>query len=140
MNYNNSKSLFNYILQYKYKIKKDVENNDIMYINYKIGEIKCKYLLLFNLDNNNIIHWSCDNPFIDQKTRIISLLIKNFVLNKIKIKNNIYTEKINKILYLVLKENSDINFEDEKINFLWIITGKIKEAKQFYIITEIIYM
>jgi hypothetical protein len=143
MNYDNIKSLFNYILKHKYQIKKDNQYNDIMYIDYETGVIKCKYLLLFTLDKENKIFWSCNNPFIDQKTRKISLLIKNYLLKQTNIPNNVFTDKINKFLYILLKkkdELNNINFENEKIDLLWMITGKIKEGKQIYIITEIIYM
>ena len=139
MNWNQNKILFNYILTHKYTIKKDSESNNILYINYNNTELKCKYLLLFSINNSNDILWSCDNPYIDQKTQTISLIIKNLLIEQNNLKNISYNNEIINGLKFILKNNTKINFNNELINLLWCLIGNIKEYKQIFIITEIIY-
>ena len=136
MNYNQNKILFNYILDKTYIIKKDNSSNNILYITFDNNEIKCKYLLLFILKDNKIL-WSFENNYIDPKTKKISLLIKDIINKKFKIIDN---NKINEFLKYLLKEINYIIYENEKINFLWSIKGNIKNYKQIYIITEILYL
>lgn len=133
MNWKQNKIFFNYISKKNYFIKKDNETNNILFIKYDNFEIKCKYFLAFIVDQNNNIHWSCDNPYIDQKTKLLSNFIKKNINNN-KFDNNIinYFKKI-------IHDDSYIIYDNEKINFIWCITGNYKKYKQFYIITEIIY-
>ena len=141
--YNNIKTFFNYILDKKYLIIKDPNSTEIIKITYDNNEVKCKYILLFSIENNDKINkltWSYDNPYIDQKTKIISLFVKNTIEQK-KIYNwNNFTQKeLLNIINIIIKENLKINYEDEIINPLWIITGNIKNITQYYMITDIIY-
>lgn len=128
MTLNKYKTLFNYILNRKYVIKKDIESNDILYINFDKFEIKCKYFLIFTLINKNIL-WTCDNIFIDQKTQFLSKLIKERFSNK---------KNINKQLKDFFKLNISIEYDNKNINFIWCITGNNNKFINYYIITEII--
>jgi len=139
MNYKNCKNLFNYILEQNYIINKDSKNNDILYINYGNKDMKCKYLLLFSVDNNNNIIWSCDNPYVDQKTKYIISLIKKDILEKYKIKKILFDKDIEEKLKFLLKNNIKLIYDEEIINFMWIIKEKLKNYKNFYIINEIIF-
>ena len=138
MNYKENKIIFNYILEHKYSIIKDNESNNILYIKYGNKEIKCKYLLLFTQQNNSSIIWSCDNPYIDQKTKNIIMIIKNLIMKKFTFNNVINTNEYYQILKYILNELKFIVFQEEKINFLWILKGIIKNYNHFYIINEII--
>ena len=139
MNYKNCKNLFNYILEQNYIINKDSKNNDILYINHGNKDMKCKYLLLFSVDNNNNIIWSCDNPYVDQKTKYIISLIKKDILEKYKIKKILFDKDIEEKLKFLLKNNMKLIYNEEIINFMWIIKEKVKNYKNFYIINEIIF-
>ena len=137
MNWKQNKLIFNYIIKKKYSINKDSNTNNILYINFEQFEMKCKYFLAFTIDNNNNIIWSCDNPYIDQKTKYLSFNIKNNIG-----KNNMYIytiETLNNLKKLIQNETSFI-YEDNKINLMWCLFGNYKKYKYFYIITEIIYM
>ena len=135
MNWNQNKILFNYILNQKYLIKKDIETNNILFIKWNQFEMKCKYFLTFSVDELGNIIWSCDNPFIDQKTKYLSSIIKD----KLKCINVFNTDVLNKIKNII-QSNLSVNYIDDKINFLWCIIGSYRNFKQFYIITEIICM
>ena len=141
--YNNIKSFFNYIINKKYEIIKDPNSNEIMKIIYDNNEIKCKYILIFSTEisnkNNNII-WSSNNQYIDQKTREISLFVKNTLELKKKYDwDNITKKEILNIINIIIKENLKINYADEYIYPMWIITGNIGNFIQYYMITDIVY-
>jgi len=133
MDWNQNKIIFNYISQKKYIIKKDNETNNILFIKYDKFEIKCKYFLAFTVDESNNIFWACDNPYIDQKTKFLSKYIKE------NINNNNFNKNIINYFKKIIQNNSFIIYDNQKINFIWCITGNFKKYKQFYIITEIIY-
>lgn len=135
MNWKHNKILFNYIINQDYLIKKDIETNNILFIKWNQFEMKCKYFLAFSIDENSEITWSCDNPYIDQKTKYLSFIIKTNSNNNKKF-NNDFLNKIKEII----QSNTFVTYYDEKINFLWCIIGSYKNFKQFYIITEIIYI
>jgi len=135
MNWKQNKILFNYIINKKYFIEKDRETNNILFIKWKNNEMKCKYFLALTVDINNNILWSCDNPFIDQKTKYLSLNIKINLENQTTKFNIDFLNNIKKII----QSNTFVNYEEEKIFFIWCIIGNYKNYKQFYIITEIIY-
>ena len=143
--YNNIKSFFNYIINKKYEIIKDPHSNEIMKIIYDNNEIKCKYVLLFsietsNKENNNNIIWSNNNQYIDQKTREISLFIKNSLELKKKYNwDNITKKELLSIINIIIKDNLIINYENENIYPMWIITGNITNFIQYYMITDIVY-
>ena len=145
--YNNIKSFFNYIINQKYEIIKDPNSNEIMKIIYDNNEIKCKYILLFSIEtsnknkekNNNII-WSNYNQYIDQKTREISLFVKNSLELKKKYNwDNITKKELLTIINTIIKDNLIINYENENIYPMWIITGNITNFIQYYMITDIVY-
>lgn len=135
MNWKHNKILFNYIINQDYLIKKDNETNNTLFIKWKQFEMKCKYFLAFSIDNENIITWSCDNPYIDQKTHYLSNVIKT-KLSNIKIFNIELLNDIKKII----QSNLFVTYDNEKYYFLWCLIGSYKNFKQFYIITEIVYM
>jgi hypothetical protein len=135
MNWEQNKIIFNYIIDKNYLINKDIDKNDILYINWDNFEMKCKYFLAFTVDKSNNITWSCDNPFIDQKTKYFSLYIKNSI-----VENKIFTKEILNELKNLIKNGVSLIFEEDKINFMWCLVGDYKKYKQIYIITEIIYL
>jgi hypothetical protein len=153
-NYDNNKTLFNYILSNKYEIIKDPNSNEIMKIIYNNSEIKCKYNLLFTIGNsnknnkndkkNNILSWSYSNPYIDQKTKLISLFIKNALDEQDKNNWNWdwdnFTEKnLIEIINIIIKENLKIYYDGEFIEPIWIIKGDYSKYSQYYMITDIVY-
>lgn len=133
MNWKQNKILFNHIANKKYIIKKNINTNNILYIKWENFEIKCKYFLAFSTDDKNNIIWSCDNPFIDQKTKYLSNIIKK-KLSNIKIFDIELLNKIKKII----QSDMYIIYDDEKIYFLWCLIGNYKDFAQFYIITDIL--
>jgi hypothetical protein len=135
MNWEQNKIIFNYIIDKNYLINKDIDKNDILYINWDNFEMKCKYFLAFTVDKSNNIIWSCDNPFIDQKTKYFSLYIKNSI-----VENKIFTKEILNELKNLIKNGVSLIFEEDKINLMWCLVGDYKKYKQIYIITEIIYL
>ena len=135
MDWKHNKILFNYIINQKYLIKKDIETNNTLFIKWEQFEMKCKYFLAFSIEDDNNITWSYDNPYIDQKTKYLSFIIKTNLGDKKKF--NI--ELLNKIKD-ILQSNSFATYHDEKIKFLWCLIGSYKNFKQFYIITEIVCM
>lgn len=144
--YENIKNFFNYVIKKNYQIIKDPNSNNLMKITYDNNEIKCKYILLFTIEKSNQkkIIWSYLNPYIDQKTKKISLLIKEALDKDLEKKNllnwdNITDNEILKIINFIIKNNLIINLENESIDPLWIILGDNKNFIQYYMITEIIY-
>jgi hypothetical protein len=135
MNWKQNKTIFNNIISKKYTIIKDNNTNDILYIKWDRFEMKCKYFLAFTVDKYNNIIWSCDNPFIDQKTKYFSLNIKNYFYNE-----NIFTSQILNNLKKLMHNGMSFFYENDKINLMWCLVGDYKKYKQFYIITEIIYL
>lgn len=143
--YENIKNFFNYIIEKKYQIIKDPNSNDIMKIIYDNNEIKCKYILLFTIErlNKDRIIWSYSNPYIDQKTKTISLFIKetldNYNSKKIFDWNNLSDKNLYQIINLIIRYNLKINWNNEIINPIWIILGDNKHFVQYYMITDIVY-
>jgi hypothetical protein len=132
----NNNNLFKHLIKINYKINKDKNNNNILYIIYDNNEIKCYYILLFIRDNNNNILWSDMNPYIDQYTNNIVKLIRNNInINDIKINDkklyNILT-KIKNIKYNKIKEFNNITCE-------WILSNNYNNYIEYYMITNIIY-
>ena len=116
--YNNIKTFFNYILDKEYLIIKDPNSTELMKITYTNNEVKCKYILLFSIENNennkntNKLTWSYDNPYIDQKTKIISLFVKNAIELEKKYNWDNFTQKeLLNIINIIIKENLKINYE-----------------------------
>ncbi len=140
MNWKQNKNIFNYIEKNDYLIIKNPEHNDILNIIWDKFDIKCKYFLAFTVDNNNKILWSFDNPYIDQKTKFLSYQLKlNMKLPDNQ--NNIFSNEF--VSYLkknIIQSKIDIFIADEEINFIWCLVEKFKKYKQFYIITDIVYM
>lgn len=135
MNWKQNKIIFSHIMDKEYLIKKDVNTNDILYINWDQFEMKCKYFLAFTVDLSNNIIWSCDNPYIDQKTKYFSQYIKGNLREK-----NIYSSQIMNELKNLILGGMSLVYEENKINLLWCLIGDYKKYRQFYIITEIIYI
>jgi hypothetical protein len=136
MNWIQNKTIFSHIIDKEYMIKKDVNTNDILYINWEQFEMKCKYFLAFTVDETNNIIWSCDNPFIDQKTKYFSQCIKSNLGRETKI----FTPQILNDLKRMIQDGMSFVYSEDKINILWCLVGKYNKYKQFYVITEIIYL
>lgn len=136
MNWKLNKNIFSYIIEKDYLIKKDINTNDILYINWNQFEMKCRYFLAFTIDNLNNIIWSCDNPYIDQKTKYFSQTIKS----NLGINSKIFTNDILNDLKKMIRNQMSFVYEEDKIIFIWCLFGEYKKYKQFYVITEIIYM
>jgi hypothetical protein len=134
MDWKQNKIIFNYVINQNYIIKKDIDTTNILFIKWNQFEMKCKYFLAFSVDDKNNIIWSCDNPYIDQKTKYLSFNVKNSVSEHKKF-SAVALNDIKKMI----QSNFSIVYEEEKINFLWCLIGGYKKYKQFYVITEIIY-
>lgn len=135
MNWKQNKIIFSNIIGKEYLIKKDVNTNDILYISWEQFEMKCKYFLAFSVDEQNNILWSCDNPFIDQKTKYFSQNIKINLRGE-----KIFTSSTLNEIKNLLHNGMSFIFEDEHVILIWCIVGNYKKYKQFYIITEIVYL
>ncbi len=135
MDWKQNKIIFNHIINKEYLINKDINTNDILYISWDQFEMKCKYFLAFSVDKLNNIIWSCDNPFIDQKTKYFSQNIKNNFNEK-----NIFSLEIFNELKKLIQNGMSIIYEKDKVNLIWCLIGDYKKYKQIYIITEIIYI
>lgn len=136
MNWIQNKTIFSHIIDKEYIIKKDVNTNDILYINWEQFEMKCKYFLAFTVNETNNIIWSCDNPFIDQKTKYFSQCIKSNLGRETKI----FSPQILNDLKRMIQDGMSFVYGEDKINILWCLVGKYNKYKQFYVITEIIYL
>ena len=135
MNWKQNKIIFNHIIDKEYLINKDTNTNDILYINWEQFEMKCKYFLAFTVDKDNNILWSCDNPFIDQKTKYFSQNIKSNLEKK-----KYFTSEILNDLKKLIQNGMNFIYEEDKVNLIWCLIGDYKKYRQFYIITEIIYI
>ena len=139
INKDSCKKLFNYILNNNYEVILDKDYNNILYIKYDNGEMKCKYILIFStiLEKNNKILWSYENEYIDAKTRIISKLLKKEIKEeKVTFSNSSLIKMINKIILT----NIIIKYEEEEIIPLWVIRKKDKSSIQYLMIVDIIYL
>lgn len=142
--HNNYKLLFNHIISNKYEIIKDSDSNNTMKIIYNNCELKCKYILLFTIENNNQkkLLWSFSNPFIDQKTKLISLFIKNAIEEKepnVFDWNNFTDKDLINVINIIVNQNLKIYYDKEYIDPIWIIKGFNKKYFQYYMITDIVY-
>ena len=143
INYNDAKKIFNYIIKKNYKIKRDESNIEILYIENNDKIMKCKYILIFTIDNKKLI-WSYENIYFDQKTKIISKLIEQNIKLNIDY-SNLNPNELLKIINNILKNENKIFFNNNLITPIWIlsqnllITEKNINLIQFYLITEIIY-
>lgn len=136
MNWKQNKTIFSHIMNKNYIIRKNPNTNDILYINWEQFEMKCKYFLVFTIDDSNNIIWSCDNPYIDQKTKYFSQCVKSVIGSN----NKIFTSQILNDLKRLIHDGMSFVYEENNINMIWCIYGDYKKYKQFYIITEIIYL
>jgi hypothetical protein len=136
MNWKQNKTIFSHIIDKKYMIKKDINTNDILYINWSQFEMKCKYFLAFTVNEFNNIIWSCDNSFIDQKTKYFSQCIKS----NLGIETKIFTQQILNDLKKMIQNGMGFVYGEDKINIIWCLVGEYKKYKNFYVITEIIYL
>jgi hypothetical protein len=140
MDWKQNKTIFNYIGENDYSIIKDQDYTDILNIKWDKFDMKCKYFLAFTVNNKNEIIWSFDNPYIDQKTKYLSYQIKlNMKLpeNELKIFSNEFITCLKKN---IIQSRINIFLDNEQINFIWCLVGKFKKYKQFYIITDIVYI
>ena len=143
------KDIFKNILKDKYTIKFDKSNNDIIIIN---DQIKCKYILIFiekKINNDYVLLiWSDTNKFSDDKTKLISKEIRNFLLKDKKYlldQNNqlIINSDLVDLIETIIKNNKKIN----DIDTIWIINNNLSSEFisnnnniiEYYLITEIIH-
>jgi hypothetical protein len=143
------KDIFKNILKDKYTIKFDKGSNDIIIIN---DQIKCKYILIFieKKINNDFVMliWSDTNKFSDDKTKIISKEIRNYLLKEKKYlldQNNqlIINSDLVDLIETIIKNNKKIN----DIDTIWIINNNLSSEYisnnnniiEYYLITEIIH-
>jgi hypothetical protein len=130
----NNNDFFKFLKKLNYKIKKDNESNNIIYIHIGEKQIKCNYLLLF-VEINNKLLWSCDNIFTDPKTQNITRVIKENLS-----KNNKSLLKNNKIYEIIktIKNSKKEDLDNNKCE--WILSKNIDEnCVEYYMITDIIY-
>ena len=154
-NYTKNKIIFNKIISSKYKIKKDMNEKDILYIESGDKKIKCKYIMFLTenpINNTNkhnaksIIMWSDSNPYIDIYTQELSQIIRKKLLisdNKNLIDQNnqiIFKQDLDNLIKVLIKNQfifSDKNNND--IYCQWIITNN-NNIIEYFMITEIIYL
>ncbi len=136
MDWKQNKIIFNYIASKKYLIKKDTLTNNILYIGWDKFEMKCKYFMAFSINNEGKIFWSCDNPYIDQKTQYLSHTLKS----NLKVEQKIYNSDILNMVKNLIHSGTSVEYDGNKINFLWGLVGNYKTHKQFYVITEIVHI
>lgn len=135
MNWKQNKIIFSQIMNKEYVINKNTETNDILYIKWDKFVMKCKYFLAFTVGESNNIIWSCDNPYIDQKTKYFSQNIKNNLGGEL-----IFSSQVLNNLQKLLHNGMTFIYNEDNINIIWCLFGDYKKYKQFYIITEIIYL
>ena len=144
-NYKRNKFLFNKIIKKNYKLKRDKNDNTILLINTSDNIIKCKYIFfLVKYNEDNKIQWSDFNPFIDQKTRLQSSVIRKNLSNIYddildEKTQNISNKKFNNIIKDLIKNSNSFEKNHEKWNCDWILTNKYKDYTEYYMITNIIY-
>jgi hypothetical protein len=151
INYKKNKMIFKELFDKNYKIKKDTNDNQNLIIYSNDKEIKCRCIMFMikkiinEKKNENLIIWSDSNPYVDQYSREISELIrqtllkeKNYILNQ----NNqiITTNDLENLISNMIK--NQYNFLDKSgksINCNWILTNKMNDLVEYYMITDIIY-
>lgn len=125
------KKLFKYIQSKDYTIIKDDINKDILYIHLNDKKMKCKYISLFIHKNNKLIFYD-KNPYIDQKTVLLSRYLKDIFIQMYDL-NNINKDNITEIITKIMS----LKFESTKCE--WIIQNKLVTYTEYYMITDIIY-
>ena len=123
INYNDAKKIFNYIIKKNYKIKRDESNIEILYIENNDKIMKCKYILIFTIDNKKLI-WSYENIYFDQKTKIISKLIEQNIKLNIDY-SNLNPNELLKIINNILKNENKIFFNNNLITPIWILSQNL---------------
>ena len=144
----NYKNIFKNILKNKYTIKFEKKYNDIIIIN---DNIKCKFILIFIEKKINkdisLLMWSDTNKFSDEKTKLISKGIRDFLLKDKKYlldQNNqlIINNDLVDLIETIIKNNKIINDTET----IWIINNKLSsefistnnDVIEYYLITDII--
>jgi hypothetical protein len=135
MDWKQNKIIFNQIIDKGYIVEKDINTNDILYIKWEKFVMKCKYFLAFTVDKDNNIIWSCDNPYSDQKTKYFSQNIKNNLRGEL-----IFSSQVLNNLRKLIHNGMTFIYNEDNINILWSLFSNYKKYRQFYIITEIIYL
>jgi hypothetical protein len=154
-NYTKNKIIFNKIISSKYKIKKDMNEKNILFIESDEKKIKCKYIMFLienpiNITNKqnpkSIIMWSDSNPYIDIYTQELTQIIRKKILtnnNNLIDQNNqiIFKEDLNNLIKNLIK--NQFVFADKNNNNIycqWIITNNNNNIIEYFMITEIIYL
>ncbi len=151
INYKKNKMIFKELMDKNYKIKKDVNDNQILYIQSNNKEIKCKCIMfmiekIINEKNqDSLIIWSDSNPYIDGYTREISKIIRNTIHNEIEYVIKKSTQIITKndlqnlINNLIKNQYSFLDKSGKTINCNWILINMSNGNIEYYMITDIIY-
>jgi hypothetical protein len=154
--YTKNKLIFNKIIGEKYKIKKDPNEKNILFIESKDKKIKCKYImfLIENPINNtnkqkakSIIMWSDSNPYMDIYTQELSQIIRKKLLlsdnNNLIDQNNqiIFKEDLDNLIKILIKNQFVFSDKNNNDNYCqWIITNNNNNIIEYFMITEIIYL
>ena len=154
--YTKNKLIFNKIIGGKYKIKKDPNEKNILFIESKDKKIKCKYImfLIENPINNtnkhnpkSIIMWSDSNPYIDIYTQEMAQIIRKKLLlvdnNNLIDQNNqiIFKEDLDNLIKILIKNQFVFSDKNNNDNYCqWIITNNNNNIIEYFMITEIIYL
>ena len=155
-NYTKNKIIFNKIIGEKYKIKKDSNEKNILFIESKDKKIKCKYIMFLTenpINNTNkqnpksIIMWSDSNPYIDIYTQELSQIIRKKILlsdnNNIIDQNNqiIFKQDLDNLIKILIKNQFVFSDKNNNNNYCqWIITNNNNNIIEYFMITEIIYL
>lgn len=159
INYKKNKMIFSKLIGEKYKIKKDLYDKHTLTIQSNDKEVKCKCIMFMiekelnkTTDNekktilsDSLIIWSDSNPYIDQYTKEISEIMrqslqqhKKYLLNQ---NNQIITHKDLRdfINDLIKNQYNFLDKSGKSINCNWILTSKLENMIEYYMITDIIY-
>jgi hypothetical protein len=156
INYEKNKMIFSQLIGTNYKIIKNSNDKHILTIESAEKEIKCKYILLMferKYKNKSQIVWADYNPFIDQYTRSVSIIIRNSMKNNYTYLSNDNNQFIsdsdlkNFIKNLIKNQYNFLDNQGQSINCNWILTNEITvktntdthTVVEYYMITDIIY-
>jgi hypothetical protein len=150
-----NKIIFNKIITNKYKIKKDPDEKNILFIINEEKNIKCKYILfmiekVIHINKNDedlsksIIIWSDSNPYIDIYTQQVSHNIRSKLLNTnnnlINNSNQLILKKdLNNLIKFMIKNQTNFTIDESNIYCQWIITNNLNNIVEYLMITDIIY-
>ena len=115
--YKKNKFIFNKLIKKNYKLYKDKNNKNILYIETPNTQIKCNYIFFLIKYNDNTIQWNNINQFIDITTQKQSEIIHKKISsidNSItyNITQQISDKKLNNIMQNLIRNNITFNIND----------------------------